>query len=812
LVTSESNGHNGRGKLLQLAAPAPEPDVDEVQAEAPEDAGALTGTVVQPEAPLAPRRPRFGEPGQHRAIIPVNLRTLGGIRKTVKRHARVARHHLLYHLVRLPWRLLLTAWWAAVGIARLEFAGIGWWWLAEQTSLRHEAIAANDTQKWMQLHKHVREVRLVRGMVLLGAHAALVLAGAIVTVYVPLAWWLIGLITVPLLAWIGHPPDKPIVTSAVVPVAYERLSFEVIVRALGNLGHSGINQALSKNPSAAVVLIDPIARDGPGWLARLDLPHGVTAAEVMDRRDNLASGLRRPIGCVWPENERKRHPGALALWVGDEDMSEADQPPWPLAKRGAADMFKATAFATDQRGRPIMITLMFVSIIIGSIPRMGKTFLLRLLLLICALDVRAELHVYDLKGTGDLAPLRPVAHRYRAGDEDEDIEYLIADYRALRTEMRHRTKVIRELAEKHPEMCPQNKVTSELASDKRYGLHPIVIGVDECQVMFDHPEYGPEFETIATDLTKRGPALGMLQILATQRPDAKSIPTGVSANVVLRMCLKVMGHRENDMVLGQSAHKNGHRATMFDFDDKGIFYFGGEGSAPRISRGHEIDSPEAALITARARTMREAAGRLTGYALGEDLDGEARSFAADVLMVFGDDEKLWSETIATRLAGAIPAVYADTTPEAVASQLRALGVTVKPVREPGKKPLSGCERSAVAAMAGGREFAVPPAPAVFPVPDTALLEPDPAAAAGDESADIELLVLAAELVISTQFGSTSMLQRKLRIGFAEAGELMDILHAQAVVGPGDGPNARPVLVPADDLDETIRLLREAFDA
>ena len=50
---------------------------------------------------------------------------------------------------------------------------------------------------------------------------------------------------------------------------------------------------------------------------------------------------------------------------------------------------------------------------------------LRLLLLICALDVRVEIHAYDLKGTGDLSPLRPVAHRYRAGDEDEDIEYLL---------------------------------------------------------------------------------------------------------------------------------------------------------------------------------------------------------------------------------------------------------------------------------------------------------------------------------------------------------------------------------------------------
>jgi hypothetical protein len=96
--------------------------------------------------------------------------------------------------------------------------------------------------------------------------------------------------------------------------------------------------------------------------------------------------------------------------------------------------------------------------------------------------------------------------------------------------------------------------------------------------------------------------------------------------------------------------------------------------------------------------MREAAGRITGYALGEDHDIEARSFAADVLTVFGVDDKLWAETIAERLRGSIPEAYADITQEAVASQLRAIGVTVKPVREAGKTTRSGCERSAVLAV------------------------------------------------------------------------------------------------------------------
>ncbi|MFP3992384.1 cell division protein FtsK [Streptomyces sp. E11-3] len=614
---------------------------------------------------------------QRRPVVPVWLKSAAELKTATGWVARHYAHATGYHALRSPVYAARLTLQAPSGAA--QFVGGSLRWVADREGepVRLAAVRREDAAEYLKLSRQ-RDGR-VRLRTLVAVLALFTGLGAALAIYVLAPAWLqalsVGAVTLAL-GYNGRRADDPVIHRAVEVPKAVKLTSDIVLRALGALGIPAINQAQGKGRDG-FEFTAPITRDGPGWRAEGNLPYGVTVTDIIERRERLASGLRRPLGCVWPEAVPDEHTGRLVLWVGDQDMATAPKPKWPLLTSGTVDLFKPVAYGTDQRGRWVSVTLMYIAGIIGAIPRMGKTFLLRLLLLIAALDPRAELHTFDMKGTGDLDPVgNAVSHRHAAGDDDEVIDYVLNDFRALREELRRRTKAIRSLPR---DICPESKVTSELADKRSLGLHPIVVGVDECQVLFEHPEHAKEFEEIATDLVKRGPATGIVLLLATQRPDAKALPTGISANASARWCLKVMGQLENDMVLGTSAYKRGVRATMFAWGDKGIHYFVGEGSDARIVGSVFVDAPGADAIAARARTVREKAGLLSGHALGETpeaVTGPAYDLLADILAVVAAKEpKAWSETVAARLAELRPEVYDGWDPEALAAALKPHGIS-----------------------------------------------------------------------------------------------------------------------------------------
>ncbi|MFJ9541918.1 cell division protein FtsK [Streptomyces sp. NPDC101225] len=618
---------------------------------------------------------------KRRDVIPVWLRSLTELKTASAWVARHYAHTAGYHALRAPVYAARLTLQAPTGTARFVGGTMRWMADREGEPVRLAAVRREDAAEYLKLSRQ-RDGR-VRLRTLVTVLALFVGLGAALAIYVLAPDWLQALsVSAVILALgsVGRKADAPVIHKAVDLPDAPKLTSDIVLRALGALGIPAINQAQAKGRDG-FAFTAPITRDGPGWRAEGDLPYGVTVTDVMDRRERLASGLRRPLGCVWPEAVPDEHTGRLVLWVGDQDMAKSSRPAWPLAKSGVVDLFKPAAFATDQRGRWVAVTLMYIAGVIGAIPRMGKTFLLRLLMLIAALDPRAELHTYDMKGTGDLDPVGDaVSYRHRAGEDEEDFEYALADMREVRGELRRRAKVIRSLPR---DVCPESKVTSDLANKPSLGLHPIVIGVDECQKWFEHPKYGAEFEEICTDLVKRGPATGIVLLLATQRPDAKSLPTGISANASARWCLKVMGQLENDMVLGTSSYKRGVRATMFAWADKGICYFVGEGADARIVRSAFVDALVAERIALRARAARETAGTLAGYALGQEPEASESAgydLLADILAVVPSEEpKVWSETVVARLAELRPEVYGGWDAEGLAAALKPYGIATAQV-------------------------------------------------------------------------------------------------------------------------------------
>lgn len=630
-------------------------------------------------------------------IVPAVWRNPDQRREVIRWVAWYAGYQIRFHAFRGPLYLGRTAWYTPRGAGRLLHRTIRWARAEEGNwSLRQHAADRNDAETWLKLDKHRQRTASWRWW-LVGPASAAAAAGGFAT-YELAPWYVLAAAAVggtSALARAGRPAGKTITDRVTTGPRFTKLTGDMVRQAVVALRIQGI-----KEPGDIDFPPPGIHRDGPGWLARFNLPHGLEAVDVLEKRGRLSSALRLPVDQVWL-SAGPEHAGQVDLWVGYLPSSKMGQPRWSLASPTArTSVFEPHEFGTDERHRRIRTVLFERNFLIGGVPGSGKSYAARALALLAALDPTVELKIAEFKGTADFGDLAPLCSTYICGVDDEAMDggRDIIMWGLAEAERRgRRIRAARERGE-----ASEGKVTPELAARPGSGLHPIVIVIDEAHELLPDKEVAKALER----LIKRGRALGIIIILATQIPDKNSVPPNITRCVTMRWCLAVQDQVANDMILGTGAYKRGLAATAYrpgppPDGDAGWGVMTGL-KTPTAVRSHFPDVDTAKAIVARATALRR------GGVVGTDVDrAPARDVLDDVLRVFATIGRpgLHWQTLAGLLGELAPDAYGRLSADAVSALVRDEQVPSKDVKVDGTT-LKGCYRRDIEAAAARRELTV----------------------------------------------------------------------------------------------------------
>lgn len=646
-----------------------------------------------------------------RPVVPASLRGRRNLTATVRRGLGRTWHRLAYHTVRLPWYGLLVLAYAPRGGWRAAAWCVRWVFDAEQWTARQHAADRDDVQEYMSLarerDRHVRNRSWLAGIaaVLLGVPAVLAVLAA------P-SWAQLATAGVLLVALgrLGRPVDRRIINPAVVAPRFRRLNADIVLRAYhaARLGDPA-------KPDQQITFGSPMARDGEGSRVLVDLPYGRGLADAIKARDAIASGLDVAVSQVFitrdPTSNRRHQ-----LWVADRDPLAIPAGRTPLLRCHATDIWQPAPFGLDERGRPVAVSMIWHSLLVGAQPRQGKTFSARALALYAALDPHVRLTVFDGKGSPDWRKFSMVADRAGFGlaltRDGDPVELLLDTLREIKADVQHRYEQLSALP---VDVCPEGKLTREIARDPRFAMPVHLVVLDEFQEYFDLGEASKEIAALLVYLVKVAPAAGVIVLGATQRPSG--IGTGQVAqqfisfrdNFLVRFALRTGSWQMSDLVLGSGAYSEGYDSSTLLPEYKGVGILRGATDHTPTVRTYLADGGDAERILQAARTLRERAGTVTGMAAGEDVTRETRDPLADVAGVFyaGEVGLAWAE-IAARLAEQLPQAYADTTAEAISATVRGLGVPSVNVKR-GGQVLKGTRREHVDQAAQRREIGSGPA-------------------------------------------------------------------------------------------------------
>jgi S-DNA-T family DNA segregation ATPase FtsK/SpoIIIE len=381
-------------------------------------------------------------------------------------------------------------------------------------------------------------------------------------------------------------------------------------------------------------LVERAARIGDGWAVTVDLPATRKAADVIKHRDALASALAVDEVQLIVERVRGRggHAGRVFLWVADEDPYAGPPLRTPLLDVEWWDAWRAVPFGRDARQRRIDLPLVWTSLLVGAIPRQGKTMAARLAAGGLILDPHTRLYVFDGKGGKDWKAVEDVAHRFVCGDGLEHAEAVRDHLVELVAEVQARYA---RMAELDDEVCPESKITPAISRDPGLNMPITAVIIDEVQVFLENPTkvlvggkkttLGEYIVDLLAYLARKGPAAGIVVILATQRPDSQTIPSRLRSVLGSRFALRVMDWRDSNIVLGEQMNTRGFDASALLPSHKGVGILRPDGDTDAGAESlamtvwtYYMANPDWQAICARGRALRETAGTLSGHAAGDD--------------------------------------------------------------------------------------------------------------------------------------------------------------------------------------------------
>lgn len=622
--------------------------------------------------------------GKRRPIIPPQLRPQN-LKATARRAGGRAAHVSAFHAVRLPWYVVRLAYYAARGVLRVAGGQIRWWWVPGAYSMEQHAANTNQLLEWQRVHREVKATRMWRGIVLAAETLALVIGLPIMLALVPAAWLLlVGTGAVAGLAHYGRPAGRTLIGTAVVAPRFRKLNSDIVLRAYYAAGLGNLSK-----PEQQIQFGSPMSRDArnTGSQVVIDLPYGKGWSDVMNAREKIASGLDVHVNQVFLSPDKtssRRH----MLFVADRDPLAVPAGRTDMLDCKPRSIWRPLRFGKDERGNLVELALMWVSILIGAQPRKGKTFTARLIALHAALDPYVKLIVVDGKNSPDWAKFRLVAHRIIFGthpnpNDDDPIGHLLA---VLDEVLAHIERVNQILASLPVSVCPEGKLTEELARDPRYpDLRVLVLVMEEFQVYFETEDQAVNKE-IAAKLSRIqavGPSAGVVILSSSQKPsgvgagDVGRLFNRYRDNHAVRFALKCGNRTVSEAVLGGDAYAEGYDASSLPVGEEylglGLLY--GQSDHTPTTSTFLADHTDAEKILLAARKHRERVGTLTGQAAGEEIAREVRDVLADALAVFNGSGRLPWQILAGRLVEHAPEHYGDITADAISAQLRALGVS-----------------------------------------------------------------------------------------------------------------------------------------